>query len=244
MLLNYTVPPEDGGRTLNNILRTRLRLSATLLRRLKAASAVYVDGLPRHTDYRVSAGECVSADVTEPEADYPPEPGEIDVIFEDEWLLALNKPSGMLIHPSHSRFEGTLANRALYHILSHGGAACHAVNRLDRDTGGIVLFSKSGYIKNLMTGAITFKGYTAAVCGAPEPLSGSIELPIRRVREGDMLRAVLPDGAYARTDYQTSATDGRISLLRLSLFTGRTHQIRVHCHAMGFPVLGDRLYCS
>ncbi|MBO4331008.1 MAG: RluA family pseudouridine synthase [Oscillospiraceae bacterium] len=244
MLLNYTVPPEDEGRTLNNILRTRLRLSATLLRRLKAASAVFVDGQPRHTDHRVSAGERVGVEISEPEADYPPEPGELDVIFEDEWLLALNKPSGMLIHPSHSRNEGTLANRALYHVLSQGGAACHAVNRLDRDTGGVVLFSKSGYVKNLMTGAITFRGYTAAVCGTPDSLSGSIELPIRRVEEGNMLRAVLPDGAYARTDYRTAATDGSISLLRLSLFTGRTHQIRVHCRAMGFPVLGDRLYCD
>ena len=84
MLLNYTVPPEDDGRTLNTILRNRLRLSATLLRRLKAASAVYVDGLPRHTDHRVSAGALVSVDISEPESDYPPEPGEIDVIFEDE----------------------------------------------------------------------------------------------------------------------------------------------------------------
>ena len=242
MRLNYTVPPEDGGRKLNNILRDRMRLSATLLRRLKAASAVYVDGLPRHTDYRVSAGELVSADVTEPAADYPPEPGDIEVIYEDEWLLALNKPSGMLIHPSHSRNEGTLANRVLYYVLSRGGENVHAVNRLDRDTGGIVLFSKSGYVKNLMSGAIKYKGYSAAVCGAPDPPSGSIVLPIRRVEEGGMLRAVLPDGAYARTDYRTEATDGSISLLRLSLFTGRTHQIRVHCHAMGFPVLGDRLY--
>lgn len=244
MLLNYTVPPSDEGMTLGSVLRNRLRLSATLLRRLKAASSLYVNGQPRYTDYRVCAGDEVSALISEPGADFPPQEAPLSVIYEDEWLLAVDKPSGVITHPTHSRFRDTLANHALYHILSGGGEACHAVNRLDRDTGGIVLFAKSGYVKNLMSGAVLEKDYTAAVCGAPVPSSGSIELPIRRSSGDSMLRIAAPDGAYARTDYATTATNGQISLLRLRLHTGRTHQIRVHCFSCGFPLLGDRLYCT
>ncbi len=128
--------------------------------------------------------------------------------------------------------------------MNGGGFACHAVNRLDRDTGGVVLFAKSGYVKSLMQELISVKEYLAVVCGAPEPPSGIVEMPIRRAREGGMLRIPAPDGAYCRTDYETIGSGGGLSLLRLALYTGRTHQIRVHCLAIGCPVLGDRLYCT
>lgn len=233
--------PEDG-RELRSLLRKEMRLSATLLRRLKAACAISVNGSGVFTNYRVRSGDEILVHISEPPADYPAEYGPLDILYEDEYLLAADKPSGMLIHPSHSRFTGTLANYVLGYTSSHGGEPPHAVNRLDRDTGGIVLFSKGGYIKTLMNDAIVAKEYLAVVCGVPEPSSGAIELPIRRKSELDMLRIVAPDGAAARTDYETLASRDGLSLLRLCLHTGRTHQIRVHCHAMGWPILGDRLY--
>ncbi len=244
MILNCKVRPDQEGRELKAILRNELRLSASLFKRLKAASAIKVNGLPVFPSFRVSSGDEISLDLAEPPADFPPEHGRLNILFEDDWLLALDKPRGMLAHPSHSRLTGTLSNFALQHILDGGGTACHAVNRLDRDTGGAVLFAKSGYVKSLMPELITRKEYLAVVCGTPDPPDGTVELPIRRAREGGMLRIVAPDGAYCRTDYETLGSGEGLSLLRLELHTGRTHQIRVHCIAIGCPVLGDKLYCT
>jgi 23S rRNA pseudouridine1911/1915/1917 synthase len=247
LILKYIVRPNQEGRELKSILKYELRLSTSLLRKLKAASAITVNGRPEFISYRVCAADEIVLVITEPPADYPPEEEgveSLDILYEDTYLLGLNKPQGMLIHPSHSRLTGTLSNTALAYILRNGGDGCHAVNRLDRDTGGVVLYAKNGYIKSLMSDKISAKEYLAVVCGVPSPQSGTIELPIKRAHEGDMLRITAPDGSYCRTDYTVIGSFNGLSLLRLRLFTGRTHQIRVHCHAIGCPVLGDRLYCN
>lgn len=242
MLLRHTVPPESGSRPLKSILRNELRLSAAQIRRLKAADAVRVNGASVTVAFRVSPGDEVSLLLSEPAPEYPPETAPLAVLFEDEHLLAVDKPQGMIVHPTHSRFTGTLANRAWAHIRDAGGDGCHAVNRLDRDTGGVVLFAKNAWACSRMADAVEVKRYLAVVCGVPESEEGSIELPIRRVSETDMKRVCAPDGSPARTDWRVLASREGLSLLELWLHTGRTHQIRVHCAAMGWPVLGDRLY--
>ncbi|NMA37283.1 MAG: RluA family pseudouridine synthase [Papillibacter sp.] len=242
MKLSLTVGPLQEGRELKSLMKNELRLSVSLIRTLKAASGIYVNGKPVFTDYRVKTGDEVLLIITEPAADFPPEQGSLTILYEDEDLLAVAKPQGLIVHPSHSRLNGTLANYVLAYILDSGGESCHLINRLDRDTGGVVLFSKSAYVKSLMTGSITVKEYLAVVCGRPKADSGIIEQPIRRAREGDMLRIVAPDGDYSRTDYELIDSAGGLSLLRLRLHTGRTHQIRVHLSYLGCPILGDRLY--
>jgi 23S rRNA pseudouridine1911/1915/1917 synthase len=242
MILNYAVPASEAGRTLKSVLRGSLRLSAAQLRRLKAADALLVNGEPRYADHRLQAGDVLTLVMTEDAPAFPPEEGPLAVLFEDAHLLAVDKPRGIILHPTHSRFTGTLANLAWGHICASGGDGCHAVNRLDRDTGGVVLFAKNSWACSRMAGALEDKRYLAAVCGVPEAESGSIGFPIRRASVRDMKRVCAPDGQSARTDWKLLATREGLSLLELRLHTGRTHQIRVHCAAMGWPLLGDRLY--
>ena len=242
MTILYTVGPDDRKRALKDLLRNELRLSAAQLRRLKAADGISVNGERAFVTRRLENGDRIELTLTEEAPDFPPEPGPLTILYEDEHLMAVDKPRGMIVHPTHSRFTGTLANRAWAHIRDAGGDGCHLVNRLDRDTGGVVLFAKNAWACSRMTGAVEGKRYLAVVCGVPETKTGNILFPIRRVSEADMKRICAEDGQSARTDWELLVTRDGLSLLSLRLYTGRTHQIRVHCAAMGWPVLGDRLY--
>jgi 23S rRNA pseudouridine1911/1915/1917 synthase len=253
MVITYTASEQDGGRKVYSVLRRELRISETLTRRLKQAGAITVGGQPVFTDRILRAGETLEVDITqaEPPCDNVPERGDLEVLYEDSGLLAVNKPAGLLTHPSRARHTGTLSNIAAGYLQETAGSAvCHAVNRLDRDTSGVVLLAKSCYMKALASEALlrpeAEKVYLALVYGVPEAPSGTIDMPIRRLREGDMLRVPAPDGQRAVTHYETAGTvrcDGvDVTLLRLRLETGRTHQIRVHCLAMDHPVMGDILY--
>ena len=252
MILSYTVPDSGEGRKVYSVLRREFDASAALVRRLKQCDAVCVDGVPVYTVRRLSPGETVTADISaaEPPCDIVPEEGCPDILYEDDGLIAVNKPAGRIVHPSRARFTGTEANYVVGYLLKKGDPpVCHAVNRIDRDTSGVVLFSKNSYMKARASKALADGGrkeYLALVCGTPPEKSGTIDLPIKRLIEGDMFRAVAPDGQRAVTHYELLGTgdtgSGAVSLLRFRLETGRTHQIRVHCLALGIPILGDILY--
>jgi 23S rRNA pseudouridine1911/1915/1917 synthase len=247
-------------------------VSATLTRRLKAAGAISVSGALVFTDYKLSPGETLSVDITaaEPLCDCLPEKGNLEILFENEGLLAVNKPAGIIVHPSRSKNSGTLLNFAAGYLGTQKAdstglcereegeatpiltaAPCHGVNRLDRDTSGVVLIAKNSYMKALASKALSessaVKEYLALVYGAMQE-NGVIDAPIRRLMERNMLRITSQDGQRAVTHYEPikiiSAGDSSATLLRLRLETGRTHQIRVHCLHAGHPVLGDRLYCT
>lgn len=251
MTLTYTAAERNNGTVLLNLLKHEMEMSASLIRRLKRVQGIYVNGKPVYTNYVVAVGDVVTADLAaaEPPCDIVPETGDIDIIFENEGLLAVNKPSGVIVHPSHSRYDGTLANFvAGYLEKTTGSAVCHAVNRLDRDTSGVVLFAKNSHYKSLACRALTTaeKEYVALVFGTFKEPRGTVDLPIKRLQEQNLLRVVSPDGQDAITHYETLKVgvldDNRVSLVRFCLETGRTHQIRVHCLASGAPVLGDTLY--
>ncbi|MBQ3404682.1 MAG: RluA family pseudouridine synthase [Oscillospiraceae bacterium] len=248
MILTYTASENDEGRKVYGVLRRELTISSTLVRRLKNSDGIKVNGLSAFTTRLLRPGDMLTVDIdsAEPPGDIVPEPGELDIIYEDEGLLAVNKPEGIIIHPTHSRYTGTLAN----YVAAYLNGPCHAVNRLDRDTSGVVLFSKNGYMKDRTIKALSAesseKEYLALVLGRPDSDFGRIDMPIKRAREGDILRVVSPDGQNAVTNYELIASgeiEGyTVSALRLVLETGRTHQIRVHCLYSGFPLLGDSLY--
>lgn len=253
MILRYTVSETDAGRKVYSIMRRELDISATLTRRLKLSGGIFVGGQPAYTDRLVLPGETVEINLlsAEPACDIVPETAPIQVLYEDEGLIAVNKTSGLITHPSRARYTGTLANFVAGYLQeTTSDGCCHAVNRLDRDTSGIVLFAKSCYMKARASEALgapeALKEYIALVLGSMEPASGTVDLSIRRLTEGDMRRITSPDGQNAVTHYETQATftinGNAVSLIRLKLDTGRTHQIRVHCHAVGHPVLGDVLY--
>jgi 23S rRNA pseudouridine1911/1915/1917 synthase len=253
MVLEYTVSPARAGTQLLTILRHEMTISASLVRQLKRAQAIYVNDIPVYTNYIVQAGDRITADLStaEPPCDIIPENGPVDILYEDAGLLIVNKPCGVIVHPSHTRYTGTLANFvAGYLATSYGDGRCHAVNRLDRDTSGVVVFAKNSHIKTLtaaeMKKATARKEYLALAYGIMSPACGTIDLPIRRRAEGNIYRIVAPDGQRAVTHYETlkiaQFAGSDISLLRFRLETGRTHQIRVHCLATGHPLLGDVLY--
>ena len=252
MILSYTVP-EGPDRKVHTILRRELRASAALVRRLKLANAIFANGECVFTDKMLKAGDVLTADISvcELPCDIVPEDGDLHILYEDAGMLVVNKPCGMLVHPSRARYKGTLSNFAAGYLLEkEGNGTVHAVNRLDRDTGGVVVFAKNSYMKALLSDALgeetAEKKYMAVVFGEMQPENGSVDAPIKRICEGDMMRGVAPDGQRAVTHYETrsvSTVQGeKISLLSLKLETGRTHQIRVHCTHKGCPLLGDCLY--
>jgi 23S rRNA pseudouridine1911/1915/1917 synthase len=253
MILTYDVTQSDSGRKVYSIMRRELCVSAALTRRLKQVSAIFLNGQPVFTDRLVSPGDTVAIDITaaEPDCDNIPEAGNIDILYEDAGLIAVNKPSGMITHPSHAKNTGTLANIVAGYLLeTTGDGSCHSVNRLDRDTSGVVLFAKNSHMKARASSALAApdaeKEYLALVFGAMDTPAGTIDKPIKRLTEGNMLRVVSSDGQRAVTHYESIDTalvqGASASLLRLRLETGRTHQIRVHMHETGHPVLGDILY--
>ncbi len=242
MDLTYTATRADR---LSVILREDMRLSAGLMNRLKWQDRLYVNGIPRHTDYPVAMGDVVTVPMDDPDPDYPAEDGTLTVLYEDRHLLAVDKPAGMLIHPSRSRLTGTLANRVLgYYQRTGQNCAFHPMTRLDRDTFGIVLLAKNSHVHSLLQQTPCQKFYHALVFGGPAGDSGILDAPIARKPLPSLLREVRPDGKPCRTEFQVLTRDEKLCKLELQPITGRTHQLRVHCAHYGFPILGDPQYGS
>ena len=168
----------------------------------------------------------------------------VKVIYEDEYILAVDKPTNMPTHPSKGNSLPTLANAVMG--MYGGNFVFRSVNRLDRDTSGIVLIAKDQMTSNLLSAEMKAgkfgKKYMCIVEGVPSPREGRIEAPIERECEGSIKRIVRPDGKYALTEYKVCEVLGDASLLEVKLHTGRTHQIRVHMAYIGCPLRGDYLY--
>ena len=240
MELKHTA--EREGR-LSSFLREELKMSTGLMNRLKWQEKIFVNGKPEHNDFHIRPGDVITVPLDEEEPDYPPQDGDISIIFEDEWLLAVEKPAGMLIHPSRSRFDGTLANFVLgYYVRTGQRSAFHPVTRLDRDTFGIVLLTKNAHVHALMQAADLQKTYHALTLGGPETDTGVIDAPIARRELPSLLREVREDGKPSVTEFRVLERNGKLCKLELRPVTGRTHQLRVHCAYMGWPILGDPQY--
>lgn len=230
---------------LSSFLLGEMKLSASRMNKLKWGDAIQVNGTPRHTDHPVKPGDVVTVRLDEEEPEYPAEDGELDVIYEDEFLLAVDKPVGMLIHPSRAKNDGTLANLvAGYYRKTGQKSAFHPLTRLDRDTFGIVLLAKNAYVHTLLQQQKVKKTYHALTFGGPEAETGVIDAPIARRELPSLLRYVGPEGKPSVTRWQVLQRQGEICRLALQPVTGRTHQLRLHCAYMGFPVLGDPQYGS
>ena len=244
MILTHTADRE--GKLLT-FLRRELALSSSLVKRLKWQNAFLVDGMPVHTDFAVQPGQQITVILDEAEPEFPPEDGPLDILYEDESLLAVDKPAGLLMHPSFYRDTGTLANRiAAYYAKTGQACAVHPVSRLDRDTFGVVLLAKNAHIHakmmELLQAGQVEKTYEALVFGAPKEDTGSWHFPIAKRGGGSLLREVREDGQAAQTRWEVLARYDRCSRLRLQPITGRTHQLRVHCAYIGCPILGDPQY--
>ena len=232
-------------RRMSEYLRKNLGFSTSLVARVKFGG-VYLNGECVHMRAEVKPGDTVRVTFPEEKSEnIPPIKIPLDVLYEDEYILAVNKPKNMPTHPSRGNSLPTLANAVMAHLGE--GFLFRAINRLDRDTSGIVLIAKTALAaanlsREMKSGGFT-KKYTAIITGAPERDYGIIDAPIERVCEGSIKRCVRDDGKRAVTEYRIiKKLDTGNALCEFRLLTGRTHQIRVHAAYIGHPLLNDFLY--
>ena len=242
MELKWTADREGK---LSSFLRGELQMSYALMNKLKWGGAIQVGGEPQRTNYPVKPGDVITVRLDDEQPEYPAQDGPLTIHYEDDFLMAVDKPAGMLIHPSRSKFDGTLANFvAGYYQKTGQRSAFHPLTRLDRDTFGIVLLAKSAHVHTLLQQTKVQKTYHALTFGWKEADSGIIDAPIARRELPSLLRYVSPEGKPSQTEFAVLERKQNICKLALRPITGRTHQLRVHCAHMGHPILGDPQYGS
>ena len=209
--------------------------------------AITLNGIPVIVSTRTEAGDVLAADVSDLPGENPhirPVAYPLDILWEDEDLLILNKPAGITVHCAALTREPVTVAGAVAHYLHSD--QYHGVNRLDRGTTGVMVVAKTGYIHArcmaLLHSGDFYREYRGICLGTPAPAAGSIDLPIGRQADSLLQRRIDPQGAPAHTDYEVLETQNGLSLLRLVPQTGRTHQLRLHMSAIGHPLVGDWLY--
>lgn len=249
-MITYQVPENTLPCSVRAFLKGK-GVSGGLFRRIKNSGGFWLNGISIHANGTIlHPGDVISYDYPEVQQDIEPEDIPLDIRYEDDDLLIINKPAGMLVHPTPQTISGTLANALLYYYRKKGEKTLfHCVHRLDRMTSGLLLVAKRPEIQHILStkdGKLFQREYIAIAEGALDPAEGVISLPIARNPESIITRIVSPDGKPAITNYKTEGLykteSNTYSLLRLSLVTGRTHQIRVHLSHTGHPLLGDDLY--
>lgn len=238
----------QGGREVRSVLKGELGLSSALIGRLKRTEAgLTVNGRRVFTNYVLQAGDrlTVDLDAAERPTDIAPISMELNIPYEDEHLLIVNKSAPLVCIPSSlAPGDPNLAAGLMHHLGK--GAAVHLVNRLDRGTTGLLAAAKNAWVHDRLRGQLhtgTFRRTYLALCvGTPEPQEGTMALPIGRAPGSAIRRQVDPEGQSAVTDYRVLEGRGGFSLVELMPRTGRTHQIRVHMAALGCPLAGDWLY--
>lgn len=169
----------------------------------------------------------------------------LNILYEDEWLIIISKPPILNTAPSKEHPHGSLVEAVLFHMINNNEQTIpHIVTRLDRGTSGIIIFTKHQLLHHMLSQTDIKKYYIAVVHGVVKEQRGEIIAPIARAKHSIIEREVSDEGKFAHTNYEYITDDGNDSLLKLQLFTGRTHQIRVHLAHIGYPIVGDSLYGS
>lgn len=228
-------------------------VSRSMLQKLLKEMKITVNGKPVTKSYQVKDGDIVSVEIPEPVAlDVVPENIPLEIVYQDEHLLVVNKPKGMVVHPAAGNYSGTLVNALLYHCegkLSsiNGVIRPGIVHRIDKNTSGLLIVAKTDNAHSALAEQIkahTFtREYQAVVCGRFRETTGTIDAPIGRHHTDRKKMCVTEKNSKeARTEYTVLDEFNGYSHIKLKLFTGRTHQIRVHMSYIGHPVLGDDVY--
>ena len=245
----------DSRLRLDQVLARRVtsvtHMSRSVAQRWIEGGAVMVDGrAARRSSDRVREHSTISV-AFPPDTGLRsvpgPEPGNLDVLYEDDTLIAINKPPGVVVHPSYKQLSGTLLNAVLWHVRERSDIRPGILTRLDKDTSGVVVIAfaagaHAAMQRDAAAGRIR-KEYLAIVHGSPRPAAGVIREPLGRDPSDRRRVVVAAGGAPSETRYEVvRSLPGGLSLVRCALLTGRTHQIRVHLSTRGWPIAGDRLY--
>ena len=242
-----TVSAAMAGRTVESILRQEFEMAASRIRRLKRSErGILLNGVRVSITACVAGGDVLRVETGDdpPRPTAAPAPFPLDIVYEDEDIIVLNKPAGIAVQPTREAAEVTLEH-ALAAYLPQGEVA-HPASRLDRGTTGLMTVAKSGYVHQLLRRRMHTEAfrreYRGVAVGTPDPPAGRIALSIGFYEGSSYQRAVRVDGAPSLTEYETLAVHDGFSLLRLVPRTGRTHQLRLHMAEIGHPLAGDFLY--
>ena len=249
MELKYIVNNNEFN--INQILQNELNISSRLLYKLIKNNRIFLNEDICDTRKCADIGDIITIDFDyeEDNSNIVPTEMNLDIVFEDEWLLIVNKPAGIAVHPSILHYSDSLCNGVRFYFDSIGlNKKIRPVNRLDLNTSGLVIFAKCEYIQECLISQMkdnTFKKEYLCFCeGFFENKSGTINLPIARKENSIIERCVSEEGQPSITHYEVLKEFNNYSLVKCMLETGRTHQIRVHMSAIGHALIGDSLYGS
>lgn len=249
MKLEYIV--KNNQFTINQILQNELQISSRLLYKLIRLKRIFLNGELCDTRKKVLKDDVISIDFKykEDNSNIIPTRIDLNIIYEDDWLLIVNKPAGIAIHPSILHYSDSLSNGIRFYFDSISlNKKIRPVNRLDCDTSGLVIFAKCEYIQECLISQmkkhIFQKEYLAICKGKFDVKSDTISLPIARKENSIIERCISKDGKMSITHYEVLKQFNDYALVKCILETGRTHQIRVHLSAIGNPLIGDYLYGS
>ena len=246
------VSEEMEGERLDKLVTEYLEyMSRSAIQALLTEGQIALNGEICKASYRVKEGEEIIINIPAPETlEILPQDIPLDIVYEDQYLVIINKPQGMVVHPAHGNWDNTLVNALLFHIKTlsgiNGGLRPGIVHRLDKDTSGLLVAAKDDVTHRHLAAQIKEqtmeRQYTALVHGVISEKLGKIEAPIGRSKTDRKKMAVIKEGKTAVSEYQVLERYDNYSLVKVKLVTGRTHQIRVHFAFIGHPVVGDPLY--
>ena len=248
------VPDEETGERIDSFLSGKTDFTRTRIQQLIKDRNITVNGKPTKSSYKIEENDEIIIEVPEVETtEIKPENIKIDIVYEDSDIAVINKQAGLVVHPAHGHYSGTLVNAILYHIKDlsgiNGEIRPGIVHRLDKDTSGLIVIAKNDKVHAALTEMFQEKKirktYLAILKGKLNKSEGKIVTQIGRDKNDRKKMTVIDDAAKGKnaiTNFRVISQNNLFTLVKVNIETGRTHQIRVHMRHLGYPILGDSVY--